>query len=416
MRIARVATAVVQANFDYTFVRIYTDDGLFGTGECFMAPGITAIVRDLGEILTGCDPRDVMPCHARLMTAVSAAGGLSTAGIAYNAVSGLEAALWDLYGKVVGQPVSRLLGGAYRDCVDVYIDLHAGGKLESLDRVMRYREPFWLADSGETTVGVFYWDAVEKEAPVVEAAIERGRAAVAAGYRKMKFDLDVFGHERGPFDRSMRRTDVARIAEQAVALREALGDDIDIAFDCHWRFDVPTALAIANAIAPARPMWLEDPVPPDPSALARVAHSSPVPIATGENTYLVEGFQQLIDSGSAQILTPDLQKAGGLLEGVKIADAGARRFLPVAPHCIASPLGFLATIHACAASTNVSSVEFHGGDVPFWSELVDFPEPLIHAGQVRVPTGPGVGVELNLDVVERYAAPGEPVFDGVAVR
>jgi len=416
VKITRVATAVVQANFDYTFVRVFTDEGVYGTGECFMAPGIAAIARDLGEVLVGCNPLEVNPCRMRLMAAASGSGGHAGAGIAYNAISGLETALWDLYGKALGQPVSRLLGGAFRDSIDVYADLHAGGELASLDRVMRYRTPFWDSHDGMTHAKEFYWEASEDEAWSLEAAIERGREAIEAGYRRVKFDLDVFADGREAADRFVRRRDIDLIRERTLGLRQALGDDIDIALDCHWRFDVPSALEIARAVAPARPMWLEDPVPPDSSALAAVAKSSPVPIATGENTYLVEGFLQLVQSGSAHILTPDIQKTGGLLEGLRIADLAARHFLPIAPHCIASPLGFLATVHVCAASSNVSCIEFHGSDVPFWDELVEHDEPIIANGRVRVPTSPGIGVELDLSVVERYSAPGEPVFDGVAVR
>jgi gluconate/galactonate dehydratase len=281
---------------------------------------------------------------------------------------------------------------------------------------MRYRTPFWLAADGVAKSDGFYWEASETDGLALDGMIARALAALEAGFRRIKFDLDVFTSEREVSDRGVQQRDIALIGETALRLRDALGDAVEIAFDCHWRFDVPTALEVARAIAPARPMWLEDPVPPNPAALAAVARNSPVPIATGENTYLLDGFERLIEHESAHILTPDIQKAGGLLESVRIADSAARHFLPIAPHCIASPLGFYAAVHVCAASTNVSCLEFHGGDVPFWSELVETEEPLIVDGRVRVPSAPGIGVELDLDVVERYAAPGEPLFDAEPVR
>lgn len=416
MKITAVTTAVVQANFDYTFVRIDTDDGVSGTGEAFMAPGLPATIRELGAVIVGQDPRNVTALRSRLMLAVSGSGGASGAGMAYNAVSGIEAAVWDLTGKLLDQPVWQLLGGRYRDTVEVYADLHAGGELESLDRVMRYRRPFWSSPSGRTEPGRFFWEAAEGAATSVEAAIERGREAIAAGFRYVKYDLDVFGEEREASNRSVGRADAARLGEFAGQIRAALGDEVEIAFDCHWRFDLPSALAVARAVAPARPLWLEDPIPPDPVGLGRLASGSLVPIATGENTYLVEGFEALVAQGGAHVLTPDVQKVGGILETVRIAELAARRFLPIAPHCIASPLGFMAAVHACAASSNVLCLEFHGSDVPFWSTLITGGSPVITGGQVRVPMGPGLGVELNLDVVRQYAAPEEPVFDEPPVR
>jgi L-alanine-DL-glutamate epimerase-like enolase superfamily enzyme len=409
MRITRVTTAVVEANFDYTFVRIHTDEGLHGTGEAFFAPGITAVIRDLGGVLVGEDPRRIRLLWERL---VRAAGGTACSGIAFNAISGLEAALWDLNGKVLGQPIAALLGGRQRDWVEVYVDLHAGTSLQSLDRVLRYRSPFWLTEDRTTRTAGSYWETPEAQADSLEGMVARAKEAVEAGFRKLKFDLDVFSDPRDPGDRTMTPAMVDRVAERAAALRRALGDQVEVAFDCHWRFDVPTATAIAQAVAVARPVWLEDPVPPDPRALAAVTARSPVPVATGENLYLLESFLDLIRCEGARILTPDAQRTGGLSELLRIADVAARHLLPVAPHCIASPLGFLASVHVASVCSNTLSVEFHGFDVPFWSELVTAPGgPLIRDGRCRVPDAPGVGVEVDLDTVRAYAAPGEPVFD-----
>lgn len=416
MRITSVTTAVVQANFDYTYVRIGTDEGVYGTGECFPAPALPRLARELGELLIGQDPRHPVPLWRRLMTAVSGTGSSSGAGIAYNAISGLETALWDLDGKIAGLPVVQLLGGAHRERVAVYADLHGGTELHSIDALMRYRRPFWLTDDRQTQVGGFYWEEAEAEGAAIDATVARCREAVADGYRHVKLDLDVFSTGREGTSRSASAGDLGRMREMALAVRAAIGDDIGLAFDCHWRFDVMTALAVADAVAPARPLWLEDPVPPDPEAMAAVTARSAVPIATGENTYLVEGFQALLRNRSTHIVTPDVQKAGGMAECVRIGDLAARHFVPFAPHCIASPLGFVAAAHVCAALPNHLCLEFHGSDVPFWGDLIAGPKPLIENGSVGVPDGPGLGVELDLDVVRRYAAPGEPVFEEPPVR
>jgi L-alanine-DL-glutamate epimerase-like enolase superfamily enzyme len=412
MRIAGVTTAVVEANFDYTFVRVHTEDGLYGTGECFPAPALPPMVREFGQLLVGRDARHPVPLWKRLMTAVSGSGSSAGAGIAYNAISGIEAALWDLNGKRVGEPVARLLGGAYRSSVDVYVDAHGGTELHSMTPLMRYRVPFWMSGSGQTELGGSYWEVAEEEGASIELAVERCRTAVEKwGFRHLKLDLDVFATSREGAARGATASDLARMRSMAMAVREEVGHDVEVAYDCHWRFDVATALAVIDAVAPARPMWVEDPVPPDPATMARVTRQSRVPIATGENTYLLEGFDALTAGGGAHIVTPDVQKAGGLAESVRIGDLAARRFVSFAPHCIASPLGFTAAVHVCAALPNPLCVEFHGMDVPFWEDLVEGHKPIIDGGRARVPDRPGLGVELDLEVVRRYSPPGEPVFD-----
>jgi galactonate dehydratase len=156
-------------------------------------------------------------------------------------------------------------------------------------------------------------------------------------------------------------------------------------------------------------MWLEDPVPPDPTALAGLQLQTSVPLATGENTYLLEGFRALLDARAVSIVTPDPQKCGGIAETKRIFDEAASRFIQAAPHCISSPLGLVAAAHASAASTNVTCIEWHGADVPFWGETVD--APVLVDGRVVVPRNPGFGVELNEEVVRRYSRRGEPVFE-----
>jgi L-alanine-DL-glutamate epimerase-like enolase superfamily enzyme len=150
--------------------------------------------------------------------------------------------------------------------------------------------------------------------------------------------------------------------------------------------------------------------------MAAVTARSPVPTATGENTYLVEGFEALLRNRSTHIVTPDVQKVGGMAEAVRIGDLAARHFVPFAPHCIASPLGLMAAAHVCAALPNHLCLEFHGSDVPFWGDLITGPKPLIERGSVLIPDAPGLGVELDMEVVRRYSAPGEPVFDELPAR
>jgi L-alanine-DL-glutamate epimerase-like enolase superfamily enzyme len=137
-----------------------------------------------------------------------------------------------------------------------------------------------------------------------------------------------------------------------------------------------------------------------------------VPLCTGENLFLCHGFRELIEAQAVHFVSPDLQKVGGLLEGRRIAEHAEMYDLLVAPHCIASSLGTVASAHLCAAIPNFAVLEFHGQDVPFWEELlIGLPRPLIRNGRLRVPEGPGFGVELNEAVAREFRKPGEGFFE-----
>jgi L-alanine-DL-glutamate epimerase-like enolase superfamily enzyme len=156
LKLTRLKTAVVEGNFDWTFVRLETDEGLQGLGECFFAPGLTSILRSLEPLLIGEDPRDIHRLFRKLQLATSGAG--SIAGIIYNAISGIEAALWDLLGQLLGVPIYRLLGGKFRDRVRVYADCHGGEALESLDEVLRSRRASWESKEAAHTARDYYGD------------------------------------------------------------------------------------------------------------------------------------------------------------------------------------------------------------------------------------------------------------------
>ena len=198
MKITDVRTAVVEANYDWTFIRVYTDEGTTGLGESFLAPGLTAIIADLKPLLVGEDPRNVDKLWAKMRWAASGAGSMG--GIVYNAISGIEAALLDLTGKHYGVPVYQLLGGRYRDRVRVYADCHAGEALEALDSVMVARRPSWLegeeksatAEINHPVHGRAFGDATPDEVFTPEMYGRRAReVADEQGFTALKFDLDV---------------------------------------------------------------------------------------------------------------------------------------------------------------------------------------------------------------------------------
>lgn len=407
-RIKSVTTAVIQANFDYTYVCIETEDGIRGFGEAFFSPGLAASISEIGDLLLGQDPRNIKRLIQMMRLATSASSGAHGDGALMHAISGIETALWDLTGKVIGEPIWRLMGGSFRDSVPVYADLHAGVGLSSVDNLLRNRTPFWQSKSGKTETGSFYWQSPQADELDMNSIVQRINESRIDGFRCVKLDMDVFEDVRQPGDPALGTAEINRIAERVIALREAIDDDVEIAYDCHWRFDIPTAARLNAAITDARPYWLEDPVNPTGRGLSRVASAGTTPIASGENAYSLEGIEELASDGGLDIATPDVQKIGGILESVKVAEWSHRKGIGFAPHCIASPLGFVAAVHVMAVAPSVRYLEFHGRDVEFWGELIDTPP--IANGQAAVPSGPGLGVELNLEILRKYALPGEPFF------
>jgi L-alanine-DL-glutamate epimerase-like enolase superfamily enzyme len=424
MRITGVHTAVVEANYDWTFVRVDAEgEGLSGLGECFGAPGLTAIIRDLAPLLIGEDARDVDRLWAKLRWGCSGAG--SVAGIAYNAISGIEAALWDLVGQHYGVPIYRLLGGGkFRDSVRMYADCHAGEALHSMDATMVERPARWGQEGPDAVAvgairnpehGRAYAKGVPDDVFTPEMYAERAKQVVAdLGFSALKFDLDVpTPYMQDTASGTLSRAEIKYMVGLAAAVIDAVGDEVDVAFDCHWRYQVADAQRLAHELEPLGLMWLEDPVPPENvAALARVTHSTTTTIATGENGYMRHGFREAFEAGAIDVAAPDPQKTGGLLETRRIADYADTHYISMAPHCIASPIGTLANVHVCASIPNFLALEWHGMSVPFWNDLaVGHDGPVIDHGRVTVPEKPGLGVTLNLELAREYARPGEPFFD-----
>jgi L-alanine-DL-glutamate epimerase-like enolase superfamily enzyme len=412
LKIIRLKTAVVEGNFDWTFVRIETDEGIRGLGECFFAPGLTSILRSLEPLLIGEDPRDIHRIFRKLQMATSGAG--SVAGIVYNAISGIEAALWDVLGQWLDVPIYRLLGGKFRERVRVYADCHGGEALESLDEVLRSRPASWDPARTAHTAKDYFGQAGDEVLATPEDYRRRALAKRTEGFTALKFDLDVPGTEGpDPYNRVLSNRAIDHMVSLIAAVYDAVGKDTDIAVDCHWRYNASDVVKLARELEPFRLLWLEDPVPPnDTAALKEVNSKVRVPIATGENLFLFEGFQEIIAQHALSIVTPDLQKVGGLSIAQSIAQFADVHTMPVAPHNISSPVGTLASAHFCAAIPNFLALEFHASDVPFWNDLIEgVSKPLIERGFIEMPEKPGLGITLNEEVARRYARRGEPFFE-----
>jgi L-alanine-DL-glutamate epimerase-like enolase superfamily enzyme len=417
MRITRIETAVIEANYDWTLVKVHTDRGVAGWGEAFFAPGLTATLREFNEFLPGEDPRDVDRLTRLMRTALGAVG---TAGMGYHAISAVETALWDIVGKATGLPVYQFLGGKYRDRVRIYADCHAGEGLASLSSVLLPRTPSWMLKGKKASVArrepsTKYHGGQKSEAGQIraQAYARRARQMKRQGFTALKFDVDVpTEYSLDDYNRALTRREIDLMAGLVGALRKVLGKDVDLAIDCHWNYGVNDAIKLARACEPYDLLWLEDPTPPENNdALARVTAATSTPIATGENHYQRHHFRELLEREAVDILAPDFQKVGGLLEGRRIADMAEVHYVAVAPHNISGPIGTMASAHLCAAIPNFLALEWHAASVPFFDDLIKGGRaPLIQQGYIAVPDKPGLGIELNEQVAYKYRKPSEPFF------
>ena len=411
MRLTRLTTAVVEANYDWTIVRAESDEGLVGWGEAFCAPGLLETIRELAPLIEDRDARHVEPLVRRLHLATAHASG---GGTVYHAISGIEAALWDLAARSFEVPLWQLFGGCFRDRVRIYADCHAGDALTSYGATLVARHLPWMgADELSEQELEEHWAPAEAgDVYTPEAYAARASSMADRGFTALKFDLDL---PLLPGEDLYARTISPAQMDRQVALAEAtvtaVAGKADVAFDLHWRYAPADALRLARSLEHLPLLWLEDPTPPqDLASVARIAERTTIPICTGENLYRLDGFVALMEHGGVDILAPDIQKVGGLADTRRIAALGDVHSRPLAPHNIAGPIGTLASAHVCASIPNFLALEWHAASVPFFDELVTLDRPVIEDGYVTMPDGPGIGAELDVEVARRYARPGEPFF------
>jgi L-alanine-DL-glutamate epimerase-like enolase superfamily enzyme len=387
-----------------------------GWGECFFAPGLTAIVAELAGLVVGRDARQVQPTVDRLRTAASGAG--SAGGVVCNALSGIDAALWDLAARTLDVPLWRLLGGRVHERVRLYADCHADTELSSLGPLLELRQPAWAQPVAVAAAGPApsYFDAPADadEQVDLERLAERAREVVAAGFDAVKFDVDVPGLlPRHTGSRHLPPASVPLVSQMLDAVAEGAGEGIDVALDCHWRYDAPSALRIAEACGGHAVLWLEDALPPENAgALAALAARSPVPLGGGENLNGWAAFEPLLRDGALAVATPDFAKLGGLDEARTLARVADRHGVAIAPHNISGPVGTAFAAQLAATMPNFLVLEYHAFDVPFFGELVD--APVVVDGGVPIGERPGIGVEVVVEAVERHGKAGEPVFGAPA--
>jgi L-alanine-DL-glutamate epimerase-like enolase superfamily enzyme len=388
LRITDLRVAVITgAPMRVPLIRIDTNQGISGYGE----------VRDgaskryalmLKSRLLGENPCDV----ERIFKAIRQFGYHGRQG---GGVSGVEMALWDLAGKAYGVPVYRMLGGKYRDRVRLYVDTPSVRDkdrfAEKLKERMKMGFSFLKMDLGINLI---------RNVPGVLS-------------RPPDTDWDRYKTTMHPFT-AIQLTDkgIVMLAEYVAQIRKEIGNEIPLAADHFGHLDVNSCIRLGKALEPYQMAWLEDMVPWQyTEMLKEITSAINVPTLTGEDIYCLSGFKELIDQRAVDMIQPDLATAGGILETKRIGDYAQERGVPMAMHFAGSPVSFMANVHCAAATENVVALEHHGVDVPWWEDLVTGVEkPLNQKGLVRVPETPGLGVELNLEVVKQHLARDEECF------
>ena len=356
----------------FIFLKLVTDSGVEGVGEVYAATfgphTVAHMIEDVCERhVIGADPfkierlwREVYGRGYTLRPDVSLIGVLS----------GIETACWDIVGKELDKPIYELLGGRVRDRLRSYSYLYP----KEGDDADVYTDP--------------------------DLAAARAAEYVEQGFTAVKFD------PAGPYTvydpRQPSLEDLARSETFVRKLREAVGTKADLLFGTHGQFTASGAIRLARRLEPYEPLWFEEPTPPEmPEEMAKVAHQTSIPIATGERLTTKYEFARVLETGAASILQMALGRVGGLLEAKKIAGMAEAHYAQIAPHLYCGPIEGAANIQISACTPNfliLESIQTWGG---FHSEILKQPIQW-QDGYVIPPSAPGLGVELDEEVAAKH--------------
>lgn len=352
---------------ELVFLELMTDTGLVGTSEVRMVSRTEPLIACLEETaprhVIGTDPFDV----ERLAWNIQRAEYDRPGEISQSALACFEVACWDLIGQSLGVPVWKLLGGKFHERVPAY----ANG-----------------------------WYQAERRPSVIAGLAKK---VVEKGYRALK--LDPFGHAAAELSAAERREAIAIVA----AVREAVGDDVQIMLEMHGRFTPSTAAGVAKLLEPFNPEWLEEPTPPEnPLAYRSVRNATHLPIATGERAHAMEDIRGFIETGMVDIVQVDLTHFGGFLAMKRLAGWADAYSLPMAPHNVCGPVGTMANLHFAVCTPNYKVLEHFNDFADSWThDLVDF-SPRIDPsdGCFVAPDRPGLGLRLNHEVCAKHPRTG----------
>jgi L-alanine-DL-glutamate epimerase-like enolase superfamily enzyme len=384
VKIRDVQAMVMQgASRNYVLIKITSDAGLYGIAEAYGTPGVGVKeqVLSLKQYLVGKDPLEIDRLYTQMGEGTRDLSGNRTDGSAHNlmrATSGIEMALWDLAGKILEVPTTILLGGKFRERVRVYD--HATPR-NMLDKAS-------VAD----------WAAKAKAHP--------------SGFTCHKYGLQhtdpATDAGRDLSNRLLSTKELINVQKGFENCREAIGWDHDLMVHCHWEYDLRTAMQLADAVEAIKPVWLEDPLPVDYSdSWKRLCAASKVPICMGENLTRREGFKDFILNQGTDILHPDLRNSGGFLETKRIADMAHVFGLPMANHNTGSQVYTYAAVQWAASIQDYIALETITGEGGWMDQVLLLDGPYIKNGFVQVNDKPGLGIELNPDIVRAHLSPGE---------
>ncbi len=347
---------------NWVFLKIQTDEGVHGIGEASLAGRNTAVIETLQThlqpLLIGQDPTRIEHIWQDIFRGTFWRGGP----VLQSALAGIDIALWDLNGKALGAPVHRLLGGLCRERVKLY--RHVGG------------------DSPEELV-------------------EQAQRLLSEGWTV--FRICPVGPERGIFDATEGTREAVTYFE---ALRKGIGDEPEVILEVHTRMTPAQAIGLCNAVAPFRPMYVEDPIRPEnPASYALLRQHTNVPLGTGEQLTDKWAFRELIEQDLIDYLRVDICHAGGITEGKKIAAMGEVHYQELALHYTASWVSATAMMHLNAAVPNCAVQEFNP-PAEWVSEVVLHP-PKVEQGHLIPGDTPGLGIDLDEE-----AAAAHPFRDG----
>ena len=354
----------------FTFVKLTTDNGITGIGECycdtFGPKAMTAMIEDtFSRYIEGMDPFHLESMWRKVYgSGYTLRPDASLMGV----LSGIEIALWDIKVKAVGKPVYELLGGKVHEKLRSYTYIYPD-----------------LTKGQDDSI---YWNA--------EQSAERAAYYVEKGFTAVKFDPAA---PYSSFDPRQPSLESIELCEKFVRLiRQAVGTKADMLFGTHGQFTVSGALRLAKKLEPYDPLWFEEPTPPEmPEEMALVARGTSIPVATGERLTTKYEFSRVLECRAASIIQMALGRVGGIMEAKKIAAMAEAHYAQIAPHLYCGPVEGAANIHFSASLPNfliLESIEMWGG---FHAKLLK--KPIVwENGFVLLPTEPGLGIELNEEV------------------
>jgi len=363
----------------YVFLRIDTDEGISGFGEATSSGGGGSIVvgnmieflrnstaeRDFRETIIGENPEHVDLIWHKLFRRFTGGGGFG--GFVTTMLSGIDIALWDIKGKAAGKPIYEILGGGpLREEIELYTHVDPGDPIK---------------------------------------AANQAKVLAKQGFKALKTDPfmpEMRQHHRRYMQGSISPEGAELATETISAIREGVGENIEILIDCHGNFDVPTAIAMARKLEPFNIGWYEEPVQPNSNqALKHVKESVSVPICVGERLYTRWDFIPVLKDRLAEFLMPDILWTGGITEFHKIATLAESFYVPVSPHDASGPINIMAGAHTMMTIPNFYKLEFNHAQLDSHNSLIDKPLDIVD-GKLKMSETPGLGIELDVEFIEAH--------------